>query len=123
MAKRKKKRRCRKRKPYTGKNRHHLLFQARYWNHAEAKILHDAFVYMIDIKVHDELHNAILNNIPKPSYEGILSIFKAYQAEKEEIMSFDVIQASEWLMLACDEEPYHTAMALQTLFLQERLKN
>lgn len=117
----KKKRKKRARKPYTGHNRHHLLFQARYWSQGKAKILHDSFVYMLDVKIHDELHNAVLHNVPKPSAEGILSVFNAFQAQKQEIMQFDIIEAVEWLQNACDEEPYHSAMATQAKFFHEKL--
>lgn len=123
MAKKfKKKRRKHARKPYRGTNRHHLLFQARFWDTGKTKILHKTFVYQLDIKIHDELHNAIVHNIPKPSPEGILSILNAFQEQKQEIIQFDIISASEWLTDACDEEPFHSRMQLQTLFLQERLK-
>ena len=122
MSKKHKKRRRRVKKPYLGKNRHHLLFQGRNWNYGKAKILKKSFVYMLDVKIHDELHNAIISNIPKPSPEGISRIYKAFQNERDEIARLDIIGASEWLTEACDEEPYHTTMQLQTLFLQERLK-
>ena len=123
MAKKfKKKRRKHTRKPYRGTNRHHLLFQARHWNTGKAKILKKTFVYQLDIKIHDELHNAIIRDIPKPSAEGVSSILNAFNDEKAEVMQFDIVRASEWLTEACYEEPYHSRMQLQTLFLQERLK-
>lgn len=122
MSKKHKRRRKRAKKPYLGKNRHHLLFQSRNWDCGKAKILKKSFVYLLDVKIHDELHNAIISNIPKPSPEGISAIYEAFLAEKQEIDRLDIIGASEWLTEACDEEPYHATMQLQTLFLQERLK-
>ena len=118
----KKKRKKRAKKPYTGENRHHLLFQGRHWDSGKAKILREAFVYMLDVKVHDELHHEILHDVPKPSPEGILSIFNAFCEQRQEIMQFDIIRASEWLQNACNEEPFHTCMKHQTDFLKKRLK-
>lgn len=118
----KKKRKKRNRKPYTGKNKHHLLFQARHWKNGKAKILHDHFVYMLDVKIHDELHNAVLKDVAKPSPDGILSIFNAFCEQRQEINQFNIIEALEWLQNACDEEPYHSQMQVQTLFIKERLK-
>lgn len=117
-----KKKRRKTRKRYTGQNRHHLLFQARYWSQGKAKILHDNFVYMLDVKIHDELHNAVLRNVPKPSSDGILSIFNAFQEQRQEIMQFNIIEAAEWLQNACDEEPYHSAMATQVKFFKKKLE-
>ena len=119
MAKKKRKRR---RKQYTGKNRHHLLFQARYWSNGEAKILHDSFVYMLDVKIHDELHNAVIRNIEKPSELALLSVFNAFCEQRQEIERLDIISASEWLQNACSEEPFHSQMIVQTEFLKKRLK-
>ena len=117
----KRKRRIRRHGAYTGKNRHHLLFQRRHWDKGPERILHKKFVYMLDVKIHDELHNAIIKDIPKPSSKAILSILEAFQAQRQEISQMNIVEASEWLQNACDEEPYHTTMKLQTLFLRERL--
>ena len=81
------------------------------------------FVYWLDIEIHNDLHNGVLHDIAKPSAEGILSIFNAYNEQKQEIMQFDIIQASEWLQNACFDEPFHSQMAKQTQFLKERLGN
>lgn len=118
----KKKRKKRTRKPYTGKNRHHLLFQARYWSKGDAKILHNQFVYLLDVKIHDELHNAVLKNITKPSSDAIRSILNAFYEQRREIERLDIVGASEWLQNACVEEPFHSQMQVQTIFLKERLK-
>lgn len=117
----KNKRRKRAKKSYTGQNRHHLLYQARYWNNGQAKVLRNAFVYMLDVKIHDELHNAVLHNIPKPSSEAVSSIFRAFQAEECEITHLTILEAAEWLQNACDEEPFNTAMRIQADFLRKRL--
>lgn len=118
----KKRRRPRKKKPYTGKNRHHLLFQGRHWSNGMAKILRDNFIFMLDVKIHDELHNAILHDIPKPSPEALKLLYMAFCEQKEEITQLDIINASEWLQNACDEEPFHSCIKHQTDFLKKRLK-
>lgn len=115
MAKKKQK------KPYTGKNKHHLLYQARHWNSGRAKILRDSFVYMLDVKIHDELHHAVLEDVAKPSPQGISSIFNAFCEQKQEIAQFDIVEALEWLQNACDEEPFHSQIVRQTQFIRKKL--
>ena len=109
-------------KPYTGQNRHHLLFQRRHWNNGRAKVLQQAFVYMLDVKIHDELHHAVLNDITKPSPEGISSIFNAFLEQEWEINQMDIVEAAEWLQNACDEEPFHSQMKRQAQFLRKKLR-
>ena len=118
----KKRRKKRQKKPYTGQNRHHLLFQRRHWNSGKAKTLHNAFVFLLDVKIHDELHHAIIKDVPRPSPDAIESILQAFYEQRQEINQMNICEASEWLQNACDEEPFRTTMQLQTLFLQERLK-
>lgn len=120
--KRKARRRTRQKRPYTGQNRHHLLFQGRHWNQGMAKILRDNFVYLLDVRIHDELHNAVLHDIPKPSPEALKALYLAFLEQRQEISQFDIVKAAEWLSKACAEEPYHSTMAHQAKFLKEKLK-
>lgn len=117
-----KRRRPRERRPYTGKNKHHLLFQCRHWSNGMARSLRNSFIYLLDVKIHDELHNAILHDIPKPSPEAMKTLYLAFEAQRQEIDQMDIVQAAEWLTMACDEEPYHSCMAHQAQFLKEKLK-
>lgn len=118
----KKKKRKQRRTPYTGQNRHHLLFQARHWNVGRAKILRNAFVRMLDVRIHDELHNRVLHDVPQPSAEAITSVFNAFLANEQEINQLGIVEAAEWLQNACDEEPFHSAMERQAHFLKEKLR-
>lgn len=105
-----------------GKNRHHLLFQGRHWETGAAKILRNQFIYLLDIRIHDELHNTVLHDIPKPSPEALQGILQAFRAQEQEISQFGIVEAAEWLTMASNEEPYHSCMARQAQFLRERLK-
>lgn len=120
--KRKAKRRTRQKRPYTGQNHHHLLFQGRHWNQDMAKTLRNSFIYLLDVKVHDELHNAVLHDIPKPSPEALKLLYLAFLEQRQEISQMDIVKAAEWLSEACKEEPYHSCMAHQAQFLKEKLK-
>ena len=115
-------RRPREKRPYTGQNRHHLLYQGRHWSNGMARSLRNSFIYLLDVKIHDELHNAILHDIPKPSPEAMKTLYLAFEAQRQEIDQMDIVQAAEWLTMACDEEPYHSCMAHQAQFLKEKLK-
>lgn len=87
-----------------------------------AKILRDNFVYLLDVRIHDELHNAVLHDIPKPSPEALKPLYLAFLEQRQEIDQFDIVKAAEWLTMACNEEPYHSTMAHQAKFLKEKLK-
>lgn len=87
-----------------------------------AKILRDNFVYLLDVRIHDELHNAVLHDIPKPSPEALKALYLAFLEQRQEISQFDIVKAAEWLSKACTEEPYHSTMAHQAKFLKEKLK-
>ncbi len=87
-----------------------------------AKSLRNSFIYLLDVKIHDELHNAILHDIPKPSPEAMKALYLAFEAQRQEINQMDIVQAAEWLTMACGEEPYHSCMAHQAQFLKKKLK-
>lgn len=87
-----------------------------------AKELRVSFVYLLDVKTHNELHNAVLHDIPKPSPEALKTLYLAFLDQRQEISQFDIVKAAEWLSEACTEEPYHSTMAHQAKFLKEKLK-
>lgn len=87
-----------------------------------ARSLRNSFIYLLDVKIHDELHNAILHDIPKPSPEAMKALYLAFEAQRQEINQMDIVQAAEWLTMACDEEPFHACMQHQANFLREKLK-
>lgn len=87
-----------------------------------ALTLRNYFVYMLDVKIHDELHNAVLHDIPKPSPDALKPLYLAFLEQKAIVEQFDIIQAAEWLSMACNEEPFHSTMAHQAKFLKQKLK-
>ena len=87
-----------------------------------AKELRASFVYLLDVKIHNELHNAVLHDIPKPSPEALKALYLAFSEQRQEIDQFDIVKAAEWLTKACTDEPYHSYMAHQAKFLKEKLK-
>lgn len=117
MSKKKK----RKRAQPTGRNRHHLLFQARYWNKGMAKVLRGYFVYYLPIGIHNELHNYIIHDIPKPPPDALKTLYMAFEAEKAELDHLDVIEALKWLQKACDYEPFRAGIIKQAEFLERKI--
>lgn len=84
--------------------------------------MRDNFVFWLDIDIHNELHNHIIHDIPKPSAGAILSILQAFQDQIDTIDQMDIVEGAEWLAAACDEEPFHACMQHQANFLRERLR-
>lgn len=119
MAKKRKKRRAQP----TGRNRHHVLFMARNWSVGMAKELRTYFVYYLPIATHNELHNRILRNVPKPPPEALKPLYLAWKAQKAEIDQLEVIDALEWLENACDYEPFRAAIRKQIIFLDTHLNH
>ena len=83
--------------------------------------MRNRFVYMLDIRIHNELHNVTIHDIPKPTAQGIVEIWRLYTEHETEIMGMNIVQAAEWLSEACYDEPYHTCMKHQAEFLKARL--
>lgn len=110
MAKRHK---SRKAKTRAGLNRHHLLFQGRHWSRGRERELRNFFIYWTDVKTHDELHNAILHDVPKPSPEAMKTLLKAYDEQKGKLAQLDIVGAAEWLSRATDDELFSAAMKRQ----------
>ena len=117
----KKKRKKRVKTQLTGRNRHHMLYQARHWNTGIAKTLRHYFVYYLPINIHNELHNHTLTDIPKPPPDALIPLYLAFQDQKAEIDHMDVKNAAKWLEMACDYEPFKVAMRKQADFLEQKL--
>lgn len=117
----KRKRRNRQKSQPTGRNRHHLLFQGRHWNTGMAKELRNYFVYYIPISIHNELHNHLLHDVPKPPPEAMKPLYLAWKDQKGILDHFGIIEALEWLEKACDYEPFQMAMQKQRNFLEQKL--
>ena len=102
-------------------NRHHLIFQGQHYKTGYGKLLRDAFVYELDIKIHDELHHDVLHDVPKPPESQLKAAWEAYQAYKYIIDRYGIIRATEWLLWACDDPAWRACMKRQLEFLQSRL--
>lgn len=104
-----------------GCNRHHLIYQRRHYDRGYAKMLRDAFIYPLEINIHNELHNAILCDVVRPSNAELKAAWDAYQRDRDTIASYDIVRACEWLMLSCSDPAWRACMARQLDFLRSRL--
>lgn len=86
-----------------------------------AKELRGYFVYYIPISVHNELHNHLLHDVPKPPPEAMKPLYLAWKDQKGILDHFEIIEALEWLEKACDYEPFQMAMRKQRNFLEQKL--
>lgn len=120
MSKKRKRRNRQKTQP-TGRNRHHICFQGRHWDSGMAKELRNYFVYYIPISIHNELHNHLLHDVPKPPPEAMEPLYLAWKEQKGILDHFEIIEALEWLETACDYEPFQMAMRKQRNFLEQKL--
>ena len=117
-----KKRTKKRRTQPTGRNRHHCLFQAKHWSNGKAKELRAYFVYYLPIATHNELHNHVLRDVPKPPPEALIPLYLAFLEQKAKIDHLDIIDALEWLENACDYEPFQNAIRKQHDFLILKLR-
>lgn len=117
-----KKRRSKTSKQLNGVNRHHLIFQGRHYNSGYAKMLRERFVRPLDIKIHNELHNAVLHDVPRPSDAQIKAMWLDYQANQEAIDQMDIVDACEWLMQEGRDQAWTACMARQWQYLKTKLK-
>lgn len=117
----KRKRRNRQRTQPTGRNRHHICFQERHWDSGMAKELRNYFVYYIPISIHNELHNHLLHDVPKPPPEAMKPLYLAWKEQKGILDHLGIIEALEWLEKVCDYEPFQMAMRKQRNFLEQKL--
>lgn len=115
----KKKKKARKR-PH-GSNRHHLIYQRRHYDRGYAKMLREAFVYELEVNIHNELHNNVLCDILRPSNAELKAAWFAYQRDRDTIASYSIVEACEWLMLSCSDPAWRACMARQLNFLRSRL--
>lgn len=105
----------------SGYNRHHLIFQRRHYAHGYAKMLREAFVYDLDIGTHNELHNLVLHDVPRPSDAEIKAAWDAYEHDRDVISTYNIVKACEWLMMACADPAWRACMARQLNFLRSHL--
>lgn len=114
-------RRLRKLKQSHHANKHHLIWQRRNWQNSYGFLLRQAFVYELDVDIHNELHRNILHDIPRPPEAQLKRAWEVYQANKWLIEQYDIIQACEWLMWACEDKAWRACMERQLIFLKSNL--
>lgn len=102
-------------------NRHHLLFQGRHWTTCYAKQLRNSMVREIPIAIHNELHNHVLHDVPKPAEKLLENAWKDYQAEKTIIDTLGVCQLILWLYDEIPDEAFRACMMVQYRFLSAKL--
>lgn len=98
-------------------NRHHCLFQRRYWDKdINARYVRAHFIYTISVSVHNEYHHTIGKDIPIPSdIARIAAIVKADQPQ------FDKVWFACWYLISLSEdEAFKRAMTEQYNFFAER---
>ena len=110
-----------KRRKRATTNRHHLIFQRKHYLDGYARLLREAFIYELDINLHNELHNAILHDVPRPSDAQIKAMYDKYIAERYIIALYDITDACEWLMRSCDDPAWQACMQRQLIFLKSNL--
>lgn len=111
----KRKRRSRRPPPITAKDRHHILYQERYWNNGYAKALRNAFVRPVPVLWHRELHR-LLTNVPTPNNDLIRQAWVEYQADKDAIDYMGLCQAIAWLYVHIPDAEFRRAMQFQLDF-------
>ncbi len=116
--KRKNRRRTR---AFSGSNTHHLLYQGRHWTTPYAKRLRVAMTRQLPIRIHNELHNVILHDVPKPAEKLLETAYKDYLEQKTIIDTLGVCQLILWLYDEIPDEAFRACMMVQYRFLSEKL--
>lgn len=119
MSKRHKRRRNHRRPE--GNNIHHLLFQRKHWVTPYAKKLRTAMVRELPVSVHNELHNEILHDVPRPAERLLQTAYNDYLEEKEIIDTLGICQLIVWLCDEIPDEAFQACMMVQFRFLSTRL--
>lgn len=114
-------RRIRKQQRAKHANKHHLIFQRKHYGDGYGWLLRQAFVYELDVDIHNQLHKNVLHDVPRPSEAQLKSAWEAYQANKWLIDQYDIIQACEWLYNACDDPAWRACMHRQLIYLKTNL--
>lgn len=120
MKKRRKRAKARSYATISRVNRHHLLFQARYWDCGMAKELRNVFIYWLPVEIHNELHNHVLHNVPKPPSDALKTLYLAFLDERHMIYQLDILNALKWLEMHCPDDAFKQAMRVQREFLSHK---
>lgn len=114
-------RRLRKLKRSHHTNKHHLIFQRKHFSEGYGYLLRQAFIFELDVNIHNELHRHVLHDIPKPSERELKRAWEAYQANMWTIRRYDIVQACDWLMNACTDPAWRACMKRQRNYLKARI--
>ena len=98
-------------------NRHHLLFQGRYWSKGYAKALREAFVFSIRIDLHNQLHNEVIHDVPRPSDQEIKRLLYLYHDQIDYTANMTIEQACAWLIVNTEDADFKRAIMIQYDFL------
>ena len=116
-------RRLRKAQRSKHTNRHHLIWQRVHYGDGYGFLLRQAFVYELDVDIHNYLHQHILHDIPKPPEWQLKRAWEVYQANKWLIDQYDIVQACEWLAHICSDPAWRACMNRQVIYLKDALKD
>ena len=120
MSKKRKKRR--KSPPLTTCDRHHICFPKKQkWGNGYAKAICQAFVRLVPVVYHRELHS-LLHNVPVPDGELLRKAWMEYQREKNEVDSNDVTRAAAWLYVHIPDTEFRKAMQFESDFFSTHLE-
>lgn len=116
MAKKKKRRRRVPNQPI-GRDRHHILFFRREWEHGYKLLLRRAFIYDIPIVVHRALHAAV-GNVPPLEDKEARRLWNKYAELDRELSLYEGL---EWLLDNAPNEGFRLAIKAQYDFFKNNL--
>lgn len=114
--------RGRPRHPHNKTDRHHILYQRRFWDKGYARVLRNAFVREVPVSVHRELHTHVLKDVPVPNGCLCKVAWEEYSRNKSKIDGYDVTRACAWLYVHIPDVEFRRAMQTQIDFFATRIK-
>lgn len=75
----------------------------------------------LPVSIHDELHNEILHDVPRPTERMLEMAYRDYLEEKEIIDTLGICQLIVWLCDEIPDEAFQACMMVQFRFLSKRL--
>ena len=75
----------------------------------------------VRIGIHNELHNHILHDVPKPNEDLLRTAWQDYQKDKECIDGLDICQLILWLYDEIPDEAFRACMMIQYRFFDSKL--
>lgn len=84
-------------------------------------MLRNTFIYMLDINIHNELHNRVIGNIYRPSDKEVAELWKKYLEHKDLVDHLGVVGACHWLANNCSCAAFKRDMMIQANYLERKL--